>query len=123
MAERPQLAIIGGPPIYLSDFRMSRENVDTAKKNIEVIVRHVPVTILDHHLLRDENWREIMQPVFDAAFNTGHKVFTAAEFAGEKSNILESRRKTLYEIEPPSREFTRWARIPSQKRKLTPPPV
>jgi len=123
LAEKPQLAIIGGPPLYLVDFRMSREEIDSATKNLETIVEHVPITILDHHILREEKWKENTQPVFDTAFNVGHKVFTAAEFTGEKNNMLESRRKILYETEPPSQEFTKWTKIPTQKRKLTPPPI
>jgi hypothetical protein len=121
--EAPQLAIIGGPPLYLADFRISREEIDAAQRNLETIVRQVPATILDHHLLREEKWRENTQPALDAASSVGHKVFTAAEFAGAENNMLESQRKTLYETEPPSREFTKWTNTPIQKRKLIPPPI
>jgi len=123
LAEKPRLAIVGGPPLYLADFKMSREKMECAIKNLESIVRQVPITILDHHLLRDENWRETMQPVFMAVSSIGHKVFTAADYVGGKDDLLESRRKTLFETEPPSQEFTKWMKIPVQERKLIPPPL
>jgi len=123
LAEKPQLAIVGGPPLYLVDFSIDRENIDCAIKNLESIVEWVPITILDHHLLRDENWREPLRSVFDKASIVGHKVLTAAELAGEKNNMLESRRKILYETEPPRQEFTKWMGIPIQKRKLISPPI
>jgi len=123
LAEKPQLAIVGGPPLYLADFKMSREKIEYATKNLQSIVRQVPITILDHHLLRVENWKETIQPVFNAASSIGPKVLTAADYIGGKDDLLESRRKTLFEIEPPSQEFTKWMKTPVEKRKLIPPPL
>ncbi|MEM2111052.1 MAG: hypothetical protein QXX08_04135 [Candidatus Bathyarchaeia archaeon] len=123
LVEKPQLAIIGGPPLYLADYKMHPENLDSAIKNLGNISERVPVTILDHHLLRDEKWKDLMQSVLDAASNVGHRVFTAAEFLGVKNNLLESKRKTLYEDEPPSQEFKKGMKIPIQKRKLIQPPL
>jgi predicted metallo-beta-lactamase superfamily hydrolase len=123
LAEKPQLAIVGGPPVYLADFRVSLKRIDSAMRNLESIVKQVPVTILDHHLLRDENWKETAQPVLDTASSVDHKVVTAAEYAGEKNNLLESRRKSLFETDPPSQEFMKWTKTPVQERKLVPPPI
>jgi len=123
LSEKPQLAIIGGPPLYLADFRVDREELDSALRNLENIVKHVPVTILDHHLLRDENWKETVQPIFDTASSMSHRAVTAAEFIDEKDNLLEAKRKNLFETEPPSQEFTKWMKTPAQKRKLIPPPI
>jgi predicted metallo-beta-lactamase superfamily hydrolase len=123
LVEKPNLAIIGGPPLYLADYKINPENLDSATKNLESISELVPVTILDHHLLRDENWKNLMQSVLDLANDMGHRMFTAAEFLGFKNNLLESRRKNLYETEPPSQEFKKWMKIPIQKRKLIPPPM
>lgn len=121
--EKPQLAIIGGPPTYLVGFRIDHKAVDLAIKNLKVIARHIPVVIVDHHILRDENWKKIVQPIVDTAVSAGHKIFTAAEFLGRQNLLLESQRKRLYENEPPSSEFVKWSRISSIKRKLIPPPI
>jgi len=123
LAEKPQLAIVGGPPSYLSDFRVSPEKIESAMKNLESIAKQVPVSVLDHHLLRDENWRATAQRVFDVAADIGHKAVTAAEYLDEKNSMLESRRKTLFETEPPSEEFLKWTKIASEKRKLAHPPI
>jgi hypothetical protein len=91
--------------------------------NLETLVKRVPVTILEHHLLRDDNWRAQSKPIFDVAERAGHKVVTAAEFVGEKDNPLESHRRLLYENEPPDLQFEKWLKLPILKRKKTRPPV
>jgi len=123
LAEELQLAIIGGPPLYLAEFSEDPQKIETAMKNLEHIVKHVPTTILDHHILRDEKWQEAAQPVFDTAATVGHEVMTAAEYQGKEDYLLESRRKALFETEPPSEEFKKWTNIPVQERKLIPPPI
>jgi predicted metallo-beta-lactamase superfamily hydrolase len=123
LAENPQLVIMGGPPTYLAGFRVKEEHIKQGIQNLESLVKRVPTTILEHHTLRDEKWRTISQPIFDAASEVGHKVVTAAEFAGKENNLLEFRRRQLFENEPPSPEFKKWMKLPQQKRKLTKPPV
>jgi predicted metallo-beta-lactamase superfamily hydrolase len=97
LAEDPRLAIVGGPPVYLVDFRETRGRIDSAMRNLESIVERVPVTVLDHHVLRDEKWRETARLVFEKASSVGHELVTAAEYAGEENRLLESKRKQLYE--------------------------
>ncbi|UCH70647.1 MAG: hypothetical protein JSV29_01285 [Candidatus Bathyarchaeota archaeon] len=123
LAERPQLVIMGGPPIYLSGFRVREEHVRQGMQNLESLAKNVPTTILEHHILREEKWREFSQPIFDAASKTGHSVVTAAEFLGEENNLLEFRRDHLFKVEPPSSEFERWMKLPRPERKLVRPPI
>jgi len=122
LAENPRMIIIGGPPIYLSGM-VRQESLDRAFKNLEKVVENVPITVLDHHLLRDEGWRVQTQPVFDAASRVGHVVLTAAEFLGEENRLLESQRNRLFEESPPFQEFIKWSKTSDLRRKLTPPPV
>jgi len=123
VAESPRLVIVGGPPTYLSGFRVPEEYIQRGLRSLESLVQRVPETILEHHLLRDERWRELSQKIFDVASKVGHKVVTAAEFVGEKNNLLESRRKELYENEPPGDSFQKWLRVPVTERKKTRPPI
>lgn len=120
---RPQLAIIGGPPTYLAGLKMSIEEINAAVENLRLLVKHIPTVILDHHVLRDEGWEDMHRQLGRQASEVGHRVFTAAEFLGLENNILEAYRKNLYSSDPPSEEFMRWARTPSSKRKLIPPPI
>jgi len=123
LAENPQLVIVGGPPTYLAGFRVNDECIETGMRNLKSLVKQVPTTILGHHTLRDEHWRTLVQPVFDAAAESGHKVQTAAEFAGTKNNFLEFQRRQLFKMEPPSSEFENWMKLPLNKRKLKKPPI
>ena len=123
LAEKPQLVMIGGPPTYLAGFRVKDEHIETGMQNLKTLVENVPTTILEHHTLRDENWRSQTQPIFDAATQVGHKVLTAAEYSGTKNNLLEFRRRQLFETEPPSSDFIKWLKMPLQKRKLQKPPI
>ncbi|MCX8153713.1 MAG: hypothetical protein N3E52_04695, partial [Candidatus Bathyarchaeota archaeon] len=82
-----------------------------------------PLTILEHHTLRDEQWKQKIALVYDAALRAGHKIMTAAEFAGEKNNFLESKRKQLYLEMPPSKEFENWSREVLTKKNIPKPPI
>ena len=123
LAEKPQLVMIGGPPTYLAGFRVKDEHIETGMQNLKTLVENVPTTILEHHTLRDEKWRSQTQPIFDTATQVGHKVLTAAEYSGTKNNLLEFRRRQLFETEPPSSDFIKWLKLPLQKRKLQKPPI
>src|SRR5437879_11977554 len=48
--------------------------------------------ILDHHILRDREWRTRMDPVFRAGKEHDVGVLTAAEFAGKPVEQLEANR-------------------------------
>ena len=123
LADRPQLIIIGGPPVYLGGFRVKEEHIALAMQNLEKMAVKIPVMVLEHHLLRDQTWEEVSLPIIDAAKKHGHKVVTAAEFVGKENNVMEFRREQLFELEPPEADFERWMRLPMSKRKLAKPPI
>jgi predicted metallo-beta-lactamase superfamily hydrolase len=123
LSEKPQMLIIGGPPTYLADFRMDWKNIELAMDNLMVLAKRVPTIILDHHVLRDEEWESFIKPIANTAMSVDHKVLTAAEFLGNENCLLESMRRSLYVNEPPRPEFARWSKIPAAQRKLTPPPI
>jgi len=122
LVQAPQLVIVGGPPVYLEGL-VKKEQVQVGMRNLESLVESVPTTILEHHLLREENWRELSKPVFNAASKKGHSVVTAAEFLNKDNNFLESRRQRFFETEKPSPEFEKWMKTPLAKRKLVKPPI
>ena len=43
LKENPQLLIIGGPPVYLSDCLVNEERIRAGFKNLEKIVEKVPL--------------------------------------------------------------------------------
>jgi predicted metallo-beta-lactamase superfamily hydrolase len=87
------------------------------------IAKAVPVTILEHHILRDESWRDKAKDVFDTAKRAGNKVMTAAELLGKKETCLEASRKQLYIDVPPSKGFQKWMRMDDEAKKRAKPPI
>ena len=121
--EKPQLLMIGGPPLYLAGFKVDREQIQMGMRNLEMIVGNVPVVILEHHILRDESWFEKSEAIFERASRENHKVLTAAEYLGKKNLLLEALRKKIFEDDPPSREFERWMRKSIKEKRHSPPPI
>jgi predicted metallo-beta-lactamase superfamily hydrolase len=119
----PQVIMIGGPPFYLGGFKVSEAQLQLGLKNLVSVVEAVPLTILEHHALRDEQWRQRTEQVYVAALVARHSVMTAAEFAGEKNKFLESKRKQLYLDTPPPKEFEKWMRQGLTKKSSTKPPI
>jgi predicted metallo-beta-lactamase superfamily hydrolase len=123
MREKPQLLMIGGPPSYLAAFKVGEDQIQAGFRNLETIVGSTPLTVLEHHLLRDENWMEKTRNTFEIARKMGHKVQTAAEFLGMKNECLESVRKRLFSEHPSSKEFEKWMRLSDEAKKHTRPPI
>ena len=122
-AAKPQMIMLGGPPFYLSGFKVAESKLQVGLKNLAEVVEAVPLTILEHHALRDESWRQRTKQVYAKAAEVGHKVMTAAEFVGQKNSLLESKRKRLYIEEPPSKEFEKWMREGLTEKSSTKPPM
>jgi uncharacterized protein len=120
---KPHVIMIGGPPFYLGGFKVSEAQLQLGLKNLTAVAEAVPLTILEHHALRDEAWRQRTKQVYAKAAEMGHKVMTAAEFAGQENNFLESKRKTLYVENLPPKEFEKWMREDLTKKSSTKPPI
>jgi predicted metallo-beta-lactamase superfamily hydrolase len=120
---KPQVIMVGGPPFYLGGFKVEETQLRLGLQNLMAVVEAVPVTILEHHALRDEAWQQMTRQVYDLAAQVGHKVMTAAEFAGKGNNFLESKRRMLYVENPPSKEFEKWMREGLTARSHVKPPI
>ena len=92
----PDVALVGGPPLYLSRFLGPRRR-RRAWRNAERLAQHIDTLILDHHLLRCQeglSWLDRLSS------KTGHRVVCAADFMGRPRCLLEARRQALYEEMP-----------------------
>lgn len=121
--EAPQLLLVGGPPLYLAGLKVSEDEIRHSLENLSDIIKQVPQTILEHHILRDRNWRERAATAFQAAHNAGHILETAAEYLGQRNSLLEASRKELFAMEPPSKDFEAWMRLSEDSKRLTKPPL
>jgi hypothetical protein len=113
--------MLGGPPLYLGGFRVDMVQLEQGLRNLERIVAAVPVVILEHHVLRDESWKEKLPELYDQASKTGHSVVTAAEYLGSENVFLESKRRQLYCDFPPSVEFEQWTKTLKSDNIAKPP--
>ena len=120
---KPQVVMVGGPPFYLSGYKVSEAELQLGLKNLTKIVEVVPITILEHHTLRDELWRQRTKQAYAKAVEVGHEVMTAAEFAEHENSLLEAKRKTLYVENPPSKEFEKWMKNDFKKKSIVKPPI
>jgi len=123
MAENPAVLMVGGPPFYLGAYRVDESQLQKGLANLKAIVQAVPITIVEHHALRNEQWRQEMEPILTLAERGGHKVLTAANFVGVQNLFLESVRKELYAENPPSEDFRKWSRLESQELSRFKPPI
>jgi predicted metallo-beta-lactamase superfamily hydrolase len=114
---------LGGPPTYLAETRVQGNVLAESIRNMVKLASVTPKMLIDHHLLRDIDWRQKVSEVFSAAEENSNSVITAAEYLGLNDNLLEASRKMLYEREPPSDEFLAWTRLPLEKRRRIPPPL
>ena len=121
--EQPQVIMIGGPPSYLTPVKVDEKQLHMAIKNLGEVVENVPLTILEHHILRDESWRQKARDVYYVAYKTGHKISTSAKFLGEENNFLEYARKQLFTEKPPTKEFQKWMREASKAKAHVKPPI
>lgn len=102
LENKPDVIILDAPMTYMLGHHYSYKSLDVAIKNLIRIINETPVKtlILDHHLMRDLKYKEYLAPVFKAGEEKKVKVITAAEFAGKEIEMLEARRKELYQKYP-----------------------
>ena len=96
---RPDILVCDGPMTYMLGYRLGDNVLRESIKNMSEIIGggFLQEMILDHHLLRDLEWRDRVRPVMDWADTCGVRVCTAAAYMGFNENLLEANRKKLYE--------------------------
>ncbi|NHW89239.1 MAG: hypothetical protein HA490_06380 [Archaeoglobales archaeon] len=97
LQRRPEIVFIDGPMSYMLGYRFSKTSLEKAVENLKKISEVSREIVLDHHLLRDINWRDQISELFVHAEQFSTEIKSAAEFRGVEENLLEARRKELYE--------------------------
>lgn len=96
LEKEPEVVFVDGPMSYMLGYRFSRDSMKKAIENLKRIAEVVETIAIDHHLLRDLNWRSAINEVISYAEQFSTKICSAAEFVGKKEDLLEARRKELY---------------------------
>jgi len=96
--EDPDLVYLDGPMSYMLGYCYSKASLAYSISNIIDILERTKIEklIVDHHFLRDMNWKDRIKEVYIAAAKQDAKVLTAAEYLGIENEMLEARRKELY---------------------------
>jgi len=99
-----ELAIIGGPPLYLENVpsKKASEKVSAGIKNlVRIIQSKAGRVVVAHHMLRSTDWMEVLE----AHGVKPRDVLTYASIAGVATTLLEANRKLLYESDPPPENY------------------
>jgi len=93
----PDTAFIDGFPTIFLGWRMKHESFERSLKHLERFIAETRVkrVVVDHHIVRDIDYREKMKPVYELAGRIGKKVETAAEYIGADDFFLEAWRKDI----------------------------
>lgn len=102
LSEEPDTLYLDGPLTSLLGQGFSLEELRTSISNINKLLEmpKLKTLIIDHHLLRDKNWKDEIRAVYAKAEAIGKKVVTMAGFAGTHDVLLEARRGQLFEQNP-----------------------
>ncbi len=94
----PNVIFVDGPMTYIPHI-YGKKLLERSLENLERVMENtdVRVIVLDHHLLRDLNWRKKIDRLFGRAEEFGVEIKSASEFIGLPENLLEARRKELYQ--------------------------
>ena len=98
LSEKPDLVFVDGPTTYIDSPYLPVE-LREANENLVQIVREAGISLMvvDHHLTRDLDYRDRIQPVYEAGDELGVTVECAAEYSNVEPHMLEARRQELYE--------------------------
>lgn len=99
LQENPDRLILDGPMTYMLGFRYSRESLALSIENINRIITETSVKsiLVEHHFTRDLKYKERIPEVYECAAENDVNVITAAEYLGRDIEMLEARRKELYQ--------------------------
>jgi len=95
--KNPKLLIVDGYPTVFVGWKMQEKNFLEAKENLKDAIRHTDAKkiIIDHHIVRDLNYREKIQDVFELGKDLKKEILTAAEFFKLENLFLEAWRREI----------------------------
>jgi hypothetical protein len=95
--QKPNFLILSGPPLYLYGWRFPQKDKLLAIENMKAIldISSLEVFILDHHCVRDKNFKEKMKPAYEYAKKKNKQLITATEYLGKPLTNLEAWRREI----------------------------
>ncbi|KXA99617.1 hypothetical protein AKJ42_02870 [candidate division MSBL1 archaeon SCGC-AAA261C02] len=89
--EHPNALYLDGPATYLLGFMLNRINLNRAVENAARIVKNSRSRLIlyDHHLPREQKFRERTEKLWETAKEKRKKVLTVAEYLGEEPVVFD----------------------------------
>jgi predicted metallo-beta-lactamase superfamily hydrolase len=97
LENEPSILFVDGPTTYIKNEHMDIE-LKKANQNLMTIINKLELEklVIDHHLLRDLDYKTHLQQVYEFGEETGFKICSAIEFLNMEPNLLEAKRRELY---------------------------
>jgi len=117
--KNPKLLILDGYPTIFVGWKIEEKNFLNAKENLKEAIRNVGAEkiILDHHIVRDLDYKEKIRDVLELAEELDKKILTAAEFLNVENLFLEAWRKEIKEGERKINVENYFARLTEKIKK------
>ncbi|MEO2154904.1 MAG: hypothetical protein ABGW69_03805 [Nanoarchaeota archaeon] len=96
----PYFLILSGPATYHYKWKNKWTKRDNHYLKELIEKTDIKTIIIDHHLLRDLNYKEKIKEVIEFSKQFNVKIITAAEFLGIENKQLEAKRKELINKNP-----------------------
>ncbi|MCE4606127.1 MAG: MBL fold metallo-hydrolase [Desulfurococcales archaeon] len=95
----PNIAIIDGYPTIFLGWKMSQKSFEKSLGTLGDFIMNTgtKTIILDHHIVRDINYKEKIKPILDLAEEKQKKILTAAEYYQLENFFLEAWRKEIHQ--------------------------
>lgn len=95
---KPHEIVLCGPPTYFAGYKVPVEMVEKGLYNMKQLVEKLDIKhlVVDHHLLRDINYRSKIKNIVETATLKSTIVTTAAEYMGFNVRQLEAYRRDLW---------------------------
>ncbi len=99
---RPSVAIVDGPPTYLVGHRYGSEYLEASIRNLSKVLEMpwLETLILDHHSARELGFVDKLERLYAKSRELGKEILLASEYMGVETQLLEARRRELFEKEP-----------------------
>jgi predicted metallo-beta-lactamase superfamily hydrolase len=96
--KKPDVVFVDGPSTYMLGINYPAEALEASLRNIAKVVREAfsSTIILDHHMLRDLEWRKHLKDLCKEAERMDVDFKSAAEYVHTEINQLEALRDLLY---------------------------
>jgi hypothetical protein len=121
LACKADILIVGGPPIYLS--KWSQSDSDAAQQSLLKIGSCTRFLVVDHHLMRSNEWKQWIKPIQEVSAHKGNEVVAMAELANRAVRCMEADRPYLYASAPPSEDFMNWTKATDEYKMRNMPPL